>query len=380
MKIAQISATFPPYTGGTGNVCYHYSIELAKMGHEVTVFTSDFSNENDYDYPDLIKVNASNPLFKIGNAPFLPELLKINDYDIIHLHYPFFFGAEMIYLIHKLRKKKYFITYHNDVILKGVIGFILKAYNKIMMNLILRNASKLCVTSLDYANNSLIKDIVKNNDNVVEIPNGVSLDKFNLEIKPITLKRKYGLDKKEIILFVGSLDKAHYFKGVDYLLKSLKIVDRTKVNPFLVIVGEGELKEHYIKLSQELNIESNVKFVGKVSDNELAEYYKLSDLVILPSITMGEAFGLVLIEAMASYTPVIASDLPGVRTVVDNGVNGFLVQPKNIEQLSSKIEYMLQNREMLKKMATNGRKKVEEKYSWTNIVKKLENQYKDALK
>ena len=380
MKIAQISATFPPYAGGTGNVCYNYSIELAKMGHEVTVFTSNNMDEK-YNSPDLIKVNAFKPLFKIGNAPFIPELLRINNYDIIHLHYPFFFGAEMIYLISKFRQQKYFITYHNDVILEGFIGFFLMIYNKIMLKLILNNVSKLCVTSLDYANNSLIENIVKDNEKVIEIPNGVNLDKFILDTDINTLKTKYKLENKDIILFVGALDKAHYFKGVEYLLSSLKLVlDQKKVNPFLVIVGEGELKNHYYKLSQKLGIEANVRFVGKLDDKKLVEYYKLSDLVILPSINKGEAFGLVLVEAMALSKPVIASNLPGVRTVVDDGINGFLVEPQNANELSSKIQCMFKEKKILKKMGKNGRKKVEEKYSWKNIVKKLENQYKEVLK
>lgn len=378
MKIAQITATFPPYTGGTGNVCYNYSLELAKMGHEVTVYTSNFSNE-EYDYPSLFKVKAFKPLFKIGNAPFIPELLKIKDYDIIHLHYPFFFGAEMIYILHKLRKKKYFITYHNDVIIDGFLGFFIMIYNSILLRLIVKNASKICVTSVDYAMNSKLEKLIENNNDVVEIPNGVNLKKFNLTTSSTSLKDKYELNT-DVILFVGSLDKAHYFKGIEYLLKSIKIVlDRGKISPTLVIVGVGELKEYYVNLSKRYKIESNVRFVGKLNDDKLVEYYKLSDLVVLPSITKGEAFGLVLVEAMALSTPVIASNLPGVRTVVDEGVNGLLVEPKNVDDLSTKIEYMLQNKGMLVKMGFNGRKKVEEKYSWDNIVKKLENLYKEVL-
>ncbi len=380
MKIAQISATFPPYNGGTGNVCYNYSIELAKMGHEVTVFTCSYSEKN-YEYPDSIKVNAFKPLFKIGNAPFIPALLKIKDCDIMHLHYPFFFGAEMIYLIHKLRGKEYFITYHNDVILKGFMGFFLKFYNKIMMKLIMRNASKICVTSLDYAKHSEVGKIIKNNEKIVEIPNGVNLSRFKLNISANALKNKYDLENENVILFVGALDKAHYFKGVEYLLKSLKLVlAKNVINPVLIVVGDGELKEYYIKLSQELKIESNVRFVGKVNERELIEYYKLSDLVILPSITRGEAFGLVLIEAMALSKPVIASNLPGVRTVVDNDINGFLVEPQNVDELSSKIQYMFQRGELMKKMGINGRKKVEDNYSWINIIKKLEKEYEEVLK
>ncbi|HHV35024.1 MAG TPA: glycosyltransferase, partial [Syntrophomonadaceae bacterium] len=118
MKIAQISATFPPYMAGTGNVCYQYALGLAKLGHEVTVYTSKCP-DIDYKYPDSIQVVSNEPLLKIGNAPIIPDLVKIKGHDIVHLHYPFFFGGELLYLNSKLSKEKYIVTYHNDVISSG---------------------------------------------------------------------------------------------------------------------------------------------------------------------------------------------------------------------------------------------------------------------
>ena len=90
---------------------------------------------------------------------------------------------------------------------------------------------------------------------------------------------------------------------------------------------------------------------------------------------MGEAFGLVLVEAMATGKPVIASNLPGVRTVVNNGKDGFLVEPKNVEDLTLKIQYLLENEEVRKKFGREGREKVEEKYLWEKIGEKLESVY-----
>ena len=94
---------------------------------------------------------------------------------------------------------------------------------------------------------------------------------------------------------------------------------------------------------------------------------------------MGEAFGLVLVEAMACGKPVIASDLPGVRTVVDDGVNGFLVRPRDCEDLATKMRLLLENNEIRVTFGRAGRKKVEEKYSWENIGKKLERLYLEEV-
>lgn len=375
MKIAQVSATFPPYMAGTGNVCYHYGIELAKLGHEVTVFTSRYPDE-DYKYPDLIKVKRFKPIFRIGNAPFIPQLLaEIKDFDIVHLHYPFFFGDEMMYLLKKLRNQKYVVTYHNDVTLIGMWNIPLKFYKTMIMKQILKNAEKIIVTSLDYGRNSELWAIPSIQEKVVEIPNGVDIDRFNPKINREEIKTRHNLEDIDIVLFVGALDKAHYFKGVEYLLQSFANIKNK--NSVLVIVGDGDLKEYYMKLAEKLGLKNRTLFTGRVSSEDLPKYYASADVVVLPSITMGEAFGLVLIEGMATGKPVIATNLPGVRTVVDNGINGYIVKPRDIKELSEKMSYLLENEKTRKKFGKRGRKKVEKMYSWEKIGKKLVEVYKN---
>ena len=375
MKIAQVSATFPPYMAGTGNVCYHYAIELAKLGHEVTVFTSRYPDE-DYTYPDIITVKRFKPLFRIGNAPFIPQLLReIKDFDIVHLHYPFFFGGEMIYLLKKLRNQKYVVTYHNDVIYFGILNFPLKFYKTVIMRHVLKNAEKIIVTSLDYAKHSELWTIPGIQEKVVEIPNGVDIDRFNPKINGEEIKARHNLEDKDIVLFVGALDKAHYFKGVEYLLQSFASIKNK--NSVLVIVGDGDLRGYYMKLAERLGLKNRTLFTGRVPSKDLPKYYASAYIVVLPSITMGEAFGLVLVEGMATGKPVIATNLPGVRTVVDNGINGYIVEPKNIEELSRRVSYLLENEKIRKKFGKNGRKKIEKMYSWGKIAKKLEEVYKN---
>jgi len=377
MKIAQVSATFPPYMAGTGNVCYHYAIELAKLDHEVTVFTSRYPDE-DYTYPDIITVKRFKPLFRIGNAPFIPQLLReIKDFDIVHLHYPFFFGGEMIYFLKKSRNQKYVVTYHNDVILPGALNFPLKFYKVTIMKQILKNAEKIVATSLDYARNSELWRISEIQEKIIEIPNGVDVERFNPKIDGEEIKARHNLEDKGIVLFVGALDKAHYFKGVEYLLQSFANIKNK--NSVLVIVGDGELKGHYMKLAEKLGIKNRTLFSGRVSSKDLPKYYASADVVVLPSITMGEAFGLVLIEGMATGKPVIATNLPGVRTVIDNGINGFLVPPKDVTSLTEKIEEVLEDELLQKKLGKHGREKVEKKYSWNVIGKKLEGVYRRAI-
>lgn len=377
MKIAQISATFPPYMGGTGNVCYYYSIELAKLGHDVTVFTTKY-DENTLRCPESISVKRYKPLFKFGNAPIIPQLLNIRNYDIIHLHCPYFVGDLAVFLGSRLRGKKLVITYHNDVIIDNWIGKFSNIYNTTIQNYILSKSNKIFVTSMDYANNSKIVNIVRSKKrDIVEIPNGVDPIRFNPNINGSEIINKYNLENKVVFLFVGALDKAHFFKGLNVLLNSFEKIQNE--NKILLIIGDGDLKESYVSLVNKLKISEKVLFLGRISDLDLPKYYSAADIVILPSTTMGEAFGVVLLEAMATGKAVIASNLPGVRSVVDEGINGLLVMPKNSIELTKKMEYLMENKICRQKFGLNGRKKVEEKYNWESIVKNMELSYCELL-
>jgi glycosyltransferase involved in cell wall biosynthesis len=394
MKIAQIVCTFPPYPGGIGNVAYYNSLELAKMGHEVVVFTprqhlrtvSDKIKSEE----DKFKVKWLWPIFRYGNAAFLPQLFwQLKNFDIIHLHYPFFGGAKIVWLLKLVRPQiKLVITYHMDVVGKGILGWFFRFNNKFIMPRIIRSADKVIVTSFDYAENSNIASLIRKNKNkFVEISCGVDIDYFKPEEKEGGLLNKYNLNKEDkIILFLGNLDRAHYFKGVDYLLKAFSLLQKRlgieqikkeqggKIR--LLIVGSGDLLPVYKKLASDLGIANKVIFTGFIPNEELARHYNLADIFVLPSIDKSEAFGLVLLEAASSGKPVIASNLPGVRSVVKEGENGLLFQPKNEGDLASRISYLLSNEELRKKMGEAGRKMVEESYSWERIGKKLEEVYK----
>jgi len=377
MKIAHITATFAPNFTGTGIVCYHNCLELAKLGHDVTIFTANHPKV-EYEYPDLINVKRLDPLFRIGNGPFLPGLLKIKDYDIVHLHYPFFFGSEMTYLNSKFKKSGYVVTYHQDLIGTGILKYVFKMQNALLLKRIINGADKIFPTSIDYAQNSFIKGIVeKRPDDVTAMPNGVDVDKFHPDVDGGEIRRKHNIGNGKIILFVGALDRAHFFKGVDVLLESFSKIKERDV--YLMVVGGGDMKNYYIELAKNLGVSDKVVFPGRVSDGDLPKYYAACDMVVLPSVTMGEAFGIVLLEGMACGKPVIASNLPGVRTVVNEAVDGFLVGSRNEADLTEKISYLLENEEISRQFGEKGRKKVEEKYSWESIGKRLESTYLDYL-
>jgi glycosyltransferase involved in cell wall biosynthesis len=180
------------------------------------------------------------------------------------------------------------------------------------------------------------------------------------------------------VLFVGALDRAHYFKGMPILLAALA---RLQQDPHvrLLVVGDGDLRPAYQRQAQTLGVGDRVVFCGRVSDRELPAHYRLADLLVLPSTTMGEAFGLVLLEAMASGKPVIASNLPGVRSVVSDGVDGLLFKPGDVRDLAERIDTLLADPQRRQRMGERGRVKVEEKYAWPRVIPRLVKTYGEVL-
>jgi glycosyltransferase involved in cell wall biosynthesis len=378
MKIAHVISTFPPYYSGTGMVCYHNALGLAKSGHEVTVFTANHP-PGDYTYPEGITVRRLPVTFRIGNAPLLPGLLGIKGFDIIHLHHPFIFGTELLWAVTRSRNIPYIITHHNDLIGDGLRPLLFDSYSAVSTRLVFSSASKFAVVSLDHAESCRLAPMFKRRwSDVVEVPNGVDADLFRPGIDPTVVREKHGIPADApLVLFVGVLDRAHHFKGAGNLIRAFAALKNR--DAMLMLVGDGDLKEQFMQQAAGLGIAERTRFVGKVSNSDLPDYYAAADLAVLPS-SPPESFGMVLIEAMACGKPVIASNLPGVRAVVSNNVDGLLLQPGNIPELTDKIDQLLRDPERRREMGMRGRQKVEAKYAWSVIIPNLTQVYEEVVR
>jgi len=379
MKIAQIVCTFPPYRGGMGNSAYYFAKETAAAGHAVTVFTPAYRRKPDdkrRDSDEVVncEVKRLRPLFQFGNAAFLPQLAwRLKNYDLIHLHYPFY-GAMLQVLLAKLffnRKMKLLLHYHMDSIGTGLKGLIFKLNRLLILPLLIKKADFISCASLDYVKNSALTGLYeKYRTKFITLPFGVDLNTF----KPLPAEKN---DSENIILFVATLDKAHYFKGLEVLLLSLKLIIEEKhlaetgIKLKLMVVGGGGLKNYYRELARNLGLADYVNFIGGLPAAELVKMYNRAKIFILPSINQGEAFGLVLLEAMACGTPVIASNLPGVRSVFHNTVEGFAVRPSDEKDLAKRIWQLLTDEPLRKKMGEAALKRAIEKYDWQKIGRDL---------
>ncbi|RME36372.1 MAG: glycosyltransferase family 1 protein [Thermoflexia bacterium] len=378
MQIAHVTATFPPYYAGTGLVCYYQAQGLARLGHSVTVFTAACAS-GDESSPEGVLVRRLSPLFCVGNAPFLPGFLGLRSFDIVHLHYPFIFGAEMVWLACSTRRVPYVLTRHNDLIGNGMRKHLFDAYMALMAPVVFAGACQWLVVSRDHAVSCRLASFFRRRwADVVEIPNGVDTDLFRPDVDGMPVRQHLGIpEPARVLLFVGALDRAHHFKGADYLLRAFARLQGPEV--WLVLVGDGDLRPSLSALVAQLGIGERVRFVGTVPHRELPPFYAASDLVVLPSFPP-ESFGMVLIEAMACGRPVLAHDIPGVRTVVSTGKDGLLARPGDMDDLVEKMRALLDDPRRRSEMGGQGRAKVEERYAWPRIILRLLEVYEEVLR
>ena len=372
-RIAHVSATFPPYSGGTGNVALHNALELARRGHPVTVLTAG-PGPGSSTWLERVEVVRLPSGPRLGNAPLTPGLgSALRGFDLVHLHYPYYFGAEQVWLSCRRWRIPYVVTYHQDVIFKGPLDLAARLHHRLVARHILAAARWVAATTLDYAASSRLAAL--DPGRLVELPNGVDCERFRPDRSADPALGRVGAWGGPTLLFVGGLDRAHFFKGVPILLEALAALPQAR----LVLVGDGDLRPAYAAQAARLGLEARVRFAGRVSDDELPAYYALADVTVLPSTTRGEAFGLVLLESMASGKPVVASSLPGVRAVVDEGVDGLLVRPGDAAHLAARLRELLEQPGLAARLGQAGRGKAETRYAWLLIGERLERLYQAAV-
>jgi len=390
MRIAQVTPVYPPYHGGIGAVAFEYAHQLVGRGHDVEVLTPEYKKIKKERISGEPKVRHIRPWLKFGNAALVPGLrARLDNFDLVHLHYPFFGGADFVSLWKSMSNVPLVTTYHMDVKGKGLKSLIFKTYGAMARAGVLHASDAILVSSLDYIKNSQIKWFYRHHHaRFVEMPFGIDVERFHTGSSDQVRARLNIPEHAPVIIFVGGLDKAHYFKGVDVLLKgvgsSIFSKSSLKLNsedptPHLIIVGQGAMKNKYETLAQTLGIADQVHFVGGVSSNELPEYYRAADIHVLPAIDRSEAFGIVTLEAAASGLPSIVSNLPGVRSVIQEGKTGLIVQPNSVESLRTKLSELLNDSTRRKQMGAAARARAEQEYSWPVLMDRLEQVYEACL-
>ena len=380
MKIAMLVPYFFPHFGGTEKYVKDLSMELVSRGHDVTIISNNVPKEAGAPKEEVmggIKIKRLDAM----NFVYLPVSFQFNlkmlgGFDIVHTHCPPFGFTRAV---RNRLSIPHVVTYHCDTtVSEKFLGvrmprFIIRAVEALTnmyARMILPRVDAIINTTESYASTSpVMKDFPH-----YAVPIGIHFELFDES------RKKQGIseatrDRKQV-LFLGRLAAN---KGIDYLVHAIPLVLKEVPDAKFVICGEGEEKAHVEEYIDKVGVRSHIKFLGKVNLDQMAELYSNSAMFVFPSINRLEAFGIVQLESMSCYTPVVASNIPGVNNVMDPGVSGLLVEPRDVEGLAAAIIKILKDPEMASKMGKRGRELVETKYNWRSIGDKIESIYKTVI-
>jgi glycosyltransferase involved in cell wall biosynthesis len=195
-------------------------------------------------------------------------------------------------------------------------------------------------------------------EKIVVIPIGIDGNRFH----SISSVRKI----PQSLLFVGRIDKR---KGVEFLIKAVRLVVKEIPDVKLFIGGTGKDVPKLKKYVKRHNLAKNVEFLGFIFEDELNEWYNKVNCVVVPSVF--EGFGLTAIEAMSCGTPVIATNVNGLKNIIENDVNGFLVEYNDIRSLHDRITYLLGDETKQAEFIKEGKRKVATVYNWNIILERV---------
>lgn len=370
MKIALMTNNYKPFIGGVPISVERLAEGLRKEGHEVVVFapTYDESQENFNEEPDVVRYHsllkgvAGGVVIPNPIDPKIEREFKEGDFDIIHVHHPIAIGNTAIYL-----SKKYNIplafTYHTRYeqylhYLKPVMWMEKGASRE-------GNFHKLQKKALEVVQEKLVPGYIINfikhcnhvfaptegmRDYLIDIsdidvskvsvlPTGLKEESYHVELQNVErIREKY--DALDCPLFISVSRLAHE-KNIPFLLHVLAYYKMIYKKPFrMLFVGEGPNREDYEKLVHDLHLEREIIFTGLIPNEKLPDYYRVADLFMFASKT--ETQGIVILETMAAETPVIAIDATGVKDLVVNGVNGYLVK-EEVAEFAERINRVMQD-------------------------------------
>ena len=349
MHILTALTYYRPHYSGLTIYAERLARALAEDGHRITVLTSRYDpNLPPREKIDGIEILRMQVGMRVSKGVIMPTMpywaVKLaRQADVVHLHIPQL-DAAPIALIGKIFRKPVVLTYHCDLQLPS--GFVHRVANWIShrANHIAAQASDVIVTNThDYAEHSPFLRRYLPKVRVIPPP---------VELSPVSkadidaFRRKYAIKPKQRI--IGMAARLATEKGVEYLVEALPEVLKNHPDVRVLFVGQykdvlGE-EAYALKLAPQIDkLGEHWAFLGILSPKEFAAFFHLAEVTVLPSINSTESFGMVQVESMTCGTPVIASDLPGVRQPVAMTGMGRVVPAADAEALTEALISVLGN-------------------------------------
>lgn len=370
IKVLQVNKLYFPVTGGIERTVQNIAEGLSKefdMRVLVCQKKGIGAEEVVHGVP-VYRARSYGTLFSMPiSFDFIFKLRKeCKNQDIIHFHVPFPLGDLGCLL--SGYKGNVVVYWHSDVVKQKKFMFLYRP----VMNLFLKRADVILVGAQGILDGSHYLKPYREKCRVIPFPVSEEIRKDG-EAYFYSQKEEKSDSSEVKFLFVGRLV---YYKGCEVLLKALQDVR----GAVLTIVGTGELEHQLKQLSQDLGVGNRVRFMGQVSDEEMKQCFRETDVFVLPSVMRSEAFGLVQLEAMSYGKPVINTNLPsGVPNVSLHEVTGLTVEPEDVKGLSEAMNWMIHHPRERRQYGIAARKRLEETYTLEKILPQIKNLYMELL-
>lgn len=397
LKILTLTSSFPSNGDDiSGKFVKDLAVELRKKGNDVLVLTphvpaSATREETEgldvrrfrYLYPEgwerlggsamLPKVRSDLPSMIQMFFLFLSELCHgirlavTENVDVVHSHWLLPQGLVGA-IIGKITCKPHLLTIHSA----GLSGTGMLPFRTRITDFIAKNSDRITVVS-SYGRARFLGLVSAEEadeawEEITVLPMGVDETRFEGLDKDQT-RRKYGIPPKDfLVLYVGRLSEV---KGVEHLIRAMRIQKDKNAASRLLVVGDGPLQNNLVAIADILDLRDIVSFIGRKTGTELNECFVMADVVVVPSIVTeaGDTEGLpvVILEAFAAGKPVIASNVGGISDAVDHEHTGLLVQERSPKDISDAIERLANEKELCAKLTGNALERVLTMFSWTSV-------------
>jgi D-inositol-3-phosphate glycosyltransferase len=389
LKIAIISAHSCPVgdlgtrdTGGMSVYIRELARELGKTGHKVDIFTrvhdpTDPHMENLSEGVRLIhlkagreaKIQKMDVYFSLPEFTFnLGNFWRDNNlkYDIIYAHY--WMSALVGKYLWETQQIPYVTMYHTLGLVKNALGI---GEGEPELRIVseretIRDCQRIIVAT-GQEKEDLIHYYQANPEKIGVVPCGVNMELFQ-PLDKVDARRKLGLTEEKILLFVGRIDP---LKGIDKLIKTIPLLTNQGKIKLVVVGGDensrAELKE-LKKLANELNVSNLIDFRGLIKQEQLPYFYSAADVCVVPSYY--ESFGLVPLESLACGTPVVATDVGGLKHIIRPDENGYIIKDNSPENLANVIAFVLNDLSSDNETRMTIRASVS-RWNWASIAEKV---------
>lgn len=368
MKVGLVSPYDFASPGGVTDHVQHLARQLRLSGHAVRIFAPSSRADVDFDTPDFyrigspISIPANDSVARITLSFHLADrvatIVEQEQFDVLHFHEPLMPALPLTML--RLSTTANVGTFHAYA--RSNAGYY---YGRPLLEPYLKHLHSGIAVS-EPARNFVNKYFPEYPLRV--IPNGIDIDTYKPGLPPIRHLR----DDRVNILFLGRLEKR---KGLGDLLRGYRFMKARVPRSRLIVVGDGPLRgsvESYIARHRI----PDVVMAGYVPDTVKPRYYTSADIFCSPA-TGAESFGIVLLEAMASGLPVVATEVPGYMSVLEPGSDSITVRPKSWAELGGALVILARDAELRRRMGAFGREKARG-YAWDRIAAQVLEVYDEA--